>query len=190
MSNLKRHLLQYAATEMKQEYRNALAKGLPYPILTIAEYLSQDGEGFCWGRRYRAAGYYVSLLLWASFASWLLMNLLLCAVPRYGVYMIQITGCLMLLCNAMYAVLLPRKPLVIPFEDESLTFSFGWCFWLVMTAGIAAIIVGATVTILDILFPNRFSTILEVDYDTPYRYFVGNDAHLFGAEGLRKQTKE
>lgn len=40
--------------------------------------------------------------------------------------------------------------------------------------------VGASVSIIDTLFPNKFSTILEVDYDTPYRYFVGNDAHLFG----------
>ncbi|XP_013793525.1 uncharacterized protein LOC106477517, partial [Limulus polyphemus] len=31
---------------------------------------------------------------------------------------------------------------------------------------------GATVAIIDIVFPNKFSTILEVDYDTPYRYFV------------------
>lgn len=39
-------------------------------------------------------------------------------------------------------------------------------------------------TIIDTLFPNKFSTILEVDYDTPYRYFVGNDAHIIGPHGL------
>lgn len=47
-----------------------------------------------------------------------------------------------------------------------------------------AVVVGAVVTIVDTLFPNKFSTILEVDYDTPYRYFVGNDAHLYGVNGL------
>ena len=52
---------------------------------------------------------------------------------------------------------------------------------MVFTAGITAIIIGATVSIVDILFPNKFSTILEVDYDTPYRYFVGNDAHIIGS---------
>jgi dual oxidase maturation factor 1 len=49
---------------MKQEFQTALAKGLPFPILTITEYLSQDGEGFCWGRSYRLAGYYANILLW------------------------------------------------------------------------------------------------------------------------------
>lgn len=52
------------ANQMKQEFQRALAKGLPYPILTIAEYLSQDGEGFNWGRSYRLAGYYTGITLW------------------------------------------------------------------------------------------------------------------------------
>lgn len=173
---------------MKEEYQHALAKGLPFPILTVAEYLSQDGEGFCWGRKYRAAGYYASLLLWAAFATWLLMNILLCAVPRYGLYFMQITGAMMLSANAIYAVLLPRKPLAIPFEGETLTFAYGWCFWALLIAGCIAVVVGAAVTIVDTLFPNKFSTILEVDYDTPYRYFVGNDAHLFGQANMDKSN--
>lgn len=49
---------------MKQEFQRALVKGLPYPILTISEYLSHDGEGFNWGRHYRLAGYYTSITLW------------------------------------------------------------------------------------------------------------------------------
>lgn len=164
------------ATELKTEYKKALVKGLPYPILTIAEYLSQDLEGFCWGRRYREAGYYSYILLWAAFSMWLVMNILLCAVPRYGAYTLQLVGALMLFTNAIYALLLPKKPLVIPFEDTKLTFRYGWCFWLVLVAGVVAILVGATITILDTLYPNKFSTILEVDYDTPYRYFVGQGA--------------
>lgn len=173
------------AMEMRQEHQRALAKGLPFPILTVAEYLSQDSEGFCWGRRYRQSGYYASLLLWASFASWILMNILLCAVPRYGLFMMQLTGVLMLLSVTLYAILLPKKGLVIPFEQPSganslLTFSFGWSFWLVLITGSIAVIVGAIITIIDTLYPNKFSTILEIDYDTPYRYFVGNDAHVFG----------
>lgn len=171
-------------TDMKQEFQTALAKGLPYTILTIAEYLSQDSEGFCWGRSYRLAGYYASILLWVAFSTWILMNLLLCAVPRYGAYTMQITGVVMLFSNVMYALLLPRKPLMIPFEGGNLTFGFGWCFWLVLAAGSLSVVVGAVITIVDILFPNKFSTILEVDYDTPYRYFVGNDAHLIGVNGI------
>lgn len=168
---------------MKLEHKKALAKGLPFPILTIAEYLSQDEEGFCWGRRYRLSGYFASISLWAAFCTWILMNVFLCAVPRYGVYCMQVTGALMLLTNAIYFILLPTKPLFIPFENQVLTFSFGWCFWVVLLGGMIAVFVGAVVLIFDVMFPNKFSTILEIDYDTPYRYFVGNDAHLFGHTG-------
>lgn len=31
-------------------------------------------------------------------------------------------------------------------------------------------VVGGAEAVIDILFPNRFSTILEVDYDMPCRY--------------------
>lgn len=52
------------ADEMKIEYQHALARGLPYPILTVADYLSQDEEGFGWSRQYRQAGHYTSTILW------------------------------------------------------------------------------------------------------------------------------
>ena len=66
----------------QEEYAKALKKGLPFPILTVAEYMSVDAEGFCWGRTYRAAGYYTCIFLWSSFVLWLLMNMLLMVVPR------------------------------------------------------------------------------------------------------------
>lgn len=49
---------------MGNSYRRALKRGLPYPILTVAEYFSLGQEGFAWGGQYRAAGYYASILLW------------------------------------------------------------------------------------------------------------------------------
>ena len=53
-----------SATEIQDEFRAALVKGLPYPILTVVEYFNLDDEGFCWGRQYREAGYYGGILLW------------------------------------------------------------------------------------------------------------------------------
>ena len=52
------------ATQIREEYRAALLKGLPFPILTVGEYFTVDAEGFCWGRNYREAGYYTSIFLW------------------------------------------------------------------------------------------------------------------------------
>jgi dual oxidase maturation factor 1 len=52
------------ANEMGNSYKNALRRGLPFPILTVAEYFSLGQEGFAWGGQYRAAGYYASIWLW------------------------------------------------------------------------------------------------------------------------------
>lgn len=50
--------------EMREGYRDGLVRGLPFPLLTVAESLSLGQEGFSWGGQYRRAGYYCSILLW------------------------------------------------------------------------------------------------------------------------------
>lgn len=72
----------------------------------------------------------------AAFASWLLMNLLLVTVPRYGAYMMTVTGALLLGSALAYHCLLPSTPLRVRFEnDMELVFRLGWCFYLVIMAG-------------------------------------------------------
>jgi hypothetical protein len=71
----------------------------------------------------------------AAFASWLLMNLLLIVVPRYGAFAMIVTGILLLSTDLVYYMLIPYNPLVVRFEGSALMFRLGWCFWLVMTAG-------------------------------------------------------
>jgi len=156
------------SSQMKEEYHKALVKGLPFPILTVGEYLSVDAEGFCWGRNYRLAGYYTSIYLWMAFALWLLSNLLLVVVPRYGANLVFLTGLVLLFSNFIYAQLLPARPLLIRMEQTVLTFSFGWSYWLVMVAGVLCVLLGGAVSIIDLVYPHKFSTILEVDFGTPF----------------------
>lgn len=159
-------------TTLQEEFRDALVKGLPFPILTVLDYLSQDAGGFLWGRSYRKAGDWAQFFLWASFATWLLTNVLLCAVPHYGAYMLQLSGALMIVSAITYYSLLPRFPLSIPLETEVLQLRLGVNYWLLLIGGILAVLVGGAMAVVDILYPSKFATILEVDYDTPYRYFV------------------
>ncbi|GAB6033387.1 hypothetical protein CHUAL_013150 [Chamberlinius hualienensis] len=178
------------ASELKHGYKEALKKGLPFPILTIVEYLSLDGEGFCWGGRYRIAGYFSAILLWASLAIWLLMNLLFCVVPRYGAFVMTLTGLLLLLTNIVYYANLPPTPLVIPFETGTLRFTFGWCYWLVLATGFICITVGSVIAIVDVIFPHKFSTILEVDFDTPYdRHIILQDKGSGNGVGVGSMRK-
>jgi len=156
------------ATQIREEYRAALLKGLPFPILTVGEYFTVDAEGFCWGRNYREAGYYTSIFLWMAFALWVLSNLMLVVVPRYGAYLVTITGFTLLFCNFIYFKLLPARPLLIRLEQSVLMFNFGWSFWLVMVAGVLCVLMGGAVSIIDLIYPHKFSTILEVDFGTPF----------------------
>lgn len=166
------------ATQMKEDYLAALFKGLPFPILTVAEYFTVDAEGFCWGRNYRQAGYFTSIFLWIAFACWLFSNVMLIVVPRYGAYLLTLTGFTLLLCNAIYYVHLPARPLVIRLEQATLTFHLGWSFWLVLVAGVLCFLMGAAVSIIDLIYPHKFSTILEVDFGTPFdRHTIIEDSH-------------
>lgn len=167
-----------AANDMQNSYRLAIKRGLPYPILTVAEYFSLGREGFAWGGQYRAAGYFASIMLWASLASWLLMNLLLVAVPRYGAYTKIVTGLLLISTNLGYSWLVPKPPLIIIVEGGRLTFHFGWCFWLNLVAGCLCLLVGIIISVIDLVWPHTFSTIVEVYFDTPYdRHVILEESH-------------
>ncbi|XP_012272668.1 dual oxidase maturation factor 1 isoform X2 [Orussus abietinus] len=155
-------------TEMSESFKEALYRGAPFPIISLAEYFSLHQEGFSWGSKYREAGYYSSIMLWACFASWLLMMLLLMVVPRYGAYNMMLTGFLMLMTNLTYWSLLPCEPLVAHVDGSILIFNLGWNYWLLLVAGIGCLFAGIVITAIDLIFPHQFSTILEVDHDTPY----------------------
>lgn len=71
----------------------------------------------------------------AAFTAWLLMNILLMVVPRYGAYTMVLTGVLVLGADLMYLWLLPDAPLQVRFEVGMLKFELGWCFWLTLVAG-------------------------------------------------------
>lgn len=52
-------------------------------------------------------------------------------------------------------------------------------------AGCVCLLSGVVITTVEIFFPHSFSTILEVDYDTPYdRHIIIEDSH-----GKRYQKK-
>ncbi|KAL0838783.1 hypothetical protein ABMA28_016830 [Loxostege sticticalis] len=156
------------AGAMQEWYRAGLTRGLPYPVLSVAEHFAVQHEGFEWGAKYRAAGYTTSTLLWTALALWLLMNLLLVVVPRYGAYAMAMLGVTLCAAAGGYWASLPHAPLTVRLDGAMLFFSLGWCFWLVLTAGCICLVVGLLIAAVDLAWPHRFSTVLEVDYDTPY----------------------
>ncbi|XP_055352144.1 dual oxidase maturation factor 1-like [Paramacrobiotus metropolitanus] len=163
--------------EVRKQYQESLERGLPYPILTVAEVLSMDAGSFAWGRSYRLAGYYAGIVLWSALASWALMNALFCLVPRYSGYFMLLTGGLLLACNTLYSNLLPAPGLTVRFEQGLLRFQYGWCFWMVLSAGLLCVVFGLGTLIVDYFFPQlltevhsswRYTTRMPAPLPQPY----------------------
>ncbi|XP_076271909.1 dual oxidase maturation factor 1 mol isoform X2 [Rhynchophorus ferrugineus] len=175
------------ANLMGDKFKEALQRGLPFPILSVAEYFTLGQEGLAWGGQYRSAGYFAIIMLWTAFAIWLLMNLMLIVVPRYGALLMTTCGFLLLATVCGYFGMLPETPLLIHIEGQTLDFHFGWCYWLVLIAGGICLTSGVIITTIEIINPHSFSTILEVDYDTPYdRHIIIEDSR--GRKYQKKKT--
>lgn len=88
------------------------------------------------------------------------------------------TGALLLSAAVGYYLMLPQPKLIIIIEGAMIEFSLGWCFWMVLVAGGACLIIGLMVSAIDLIWPHKFSTILEVYYDTPYdRHVILEESH-------------
>ncbi|CAH0546648.1 unnamed protein product [Brassicogethes aeneus] len=123
------------AGRLQQQFRDAQHRGLPLPILWIADYFIIDGEGFRFGRFYRTAGWYAHILLWAAFATWILTIILNQCVIVYGGYFLFVTGCLQLCAVAVWSMVRNPIPLVIIFEDGNITTRYGPSYWFAMANG-------------------------------------------------------
>ena len=78
----------------------------------------------------------------------------------------------------VYYWLLPSRELKIPFENVVLTFELGWCFWLVLSCGSLCLLIGISISVIDLIYPHKFSIILEMDYGTPFdRHTIIEDSH-------------
>ncbi|XP_072039205.1 dual oxidase maturation factor 1-like [Amphiura filiformis] len=155
------------AGRIQREFRAAQWKGLPYPILWIAEYFTLDGEGIRWGRYYRWGGFYTLIVLWFSFPLFLLSTILQFMVIRYAGIFSCMTGISMLAGNVIYAAMkYLGAEMKIPFgaePHEILSFSKGGSFILCLVGGLVALIYGAAMLLCDEFFPNKTADFFNID---------------------------
>ncbi|XP_070564580.1 dual oxidase maturation factor 1-like [Ptychodera flava] len=151
------------AGEISREFREAQWKGLPYPIIWIAEYFVLDGENIRWGRSYRTAGFFTHLCLWFAFPLWLLTIVLFGIIVRYGAYFLFINGTVLLLANLLFATLRWGPELTIPFKDAVIQFQYGWCFWVTLITGFLCIVLGGLILLLDYYLPAEVATFFGHD---------------------------
>lgn len=153
------------AEEMQEQFRSALERGLPVPILTIINYLSHQEEGFRWSVDLRQAGYFCQFTLTLTIICWAWMNIFFLVIPQHGAIAMIITGLLALLAVFLYWILLPARDLIININGSILELKLDGCFWTVITTGFVALLTGSALLIVEIQRPGSLSFDLEIDSD-------------------------
>lgn len=147
---------------MADEHLDALRRGLPYPILTVTEFLSQDSDGFNWARKLRQAGYYTCLALYTCLASWCLMAFSMCALPVYLPHMMQITGMLLLSSVWIYTFLIQSpKSFAFQLGGSPVEFAFGYTYVATFIAGAVSMFSGMLLFVLQLSHPHEQFTIMD-----------------------------
>ncbi|XP_044254633.1 dual oxidase maturation factor 1-like [Tribolium madens] len=174
------------AGHLQQEFRAAQYRGLPTPILWVVDYFVIDGEGFRFGRFYRTAGWYSHVALWCAFACWLLSLLLFRSVILYGGYCLAACGALQLTANLIWLLVRNPIPLVIPFEDATITTKFGASYWVTFSSGILCLVIATIVTLVDIKYHTHLYTFFGVDPLNSYDEI----AYITKNEEMQLRTKK
>lgn len=152
------------AGRFNREFRESQFRGVPLPILWVAEYFTFDGEGVRWGRHYRQAGWFAHILMWLALPLWFLSMVLFFVLLKYGAYFLIMTGTSMVVANVIWATLRNPFELVIPFAaTHRLVFHYGGSFWVNLITGILCIVLGIIIYLLDLLKPQIITSFFGVD---------------------------
>ncbi|XP_014789288.1 dual oxidase maturation factor 1 isoform X2 [Octopus bimaculoides] len=148
-------LFLFDADELQIQRGHKFQLGLPSPILTLTDYICFEGSDLMWGKYLRTAGYYAYILLCSTLTFWIITVILMCSVVFYGSVMFLISGLTMCITAIVYHLLQPPHPIQIPFGEEVLRLSYGWCFYLVLVTGIITSVIGLFFVALNCFDPNR-----------------------------------
>ncbi|KAF6129792.1 dual oxidase maturation factor 1 [Phyllostomus discolor] len=139
-----------------EEYARALEKGLPDPVLYLAEKFTPTSPCGLHGQ-YRLAGYYTSAILWVAFLCWLLANVMLSMpVLVYGGHMLLATGTFQLLGLLFFSMatsLAPPCPLRL--GTAILHIHHGPAFWITLTTGLLCVLLGLVMVVAYRMQPHR-----------------------------------
>uniref|UniRef100_A0A667H2D1 Dual oxidase maturation factor 1 n=1 Tax=Lynx canadensis TaxID=61383 RepID=A0A667H2D1_LYNCA len=139
-----------------EEYAKALEKGLPDPVLYLAEKFTPNSPCGLHGQ-YRLAGHYTSATLWVAFLCWLLANVMLSMpVLVYGGHMLLATGIFQLLGLLFFSTatsLTPPCPLRL--GTATLHTHHGPAFWITLTTGLLCVLLGLAMAVAHRMHPQR-----------------------------------
>uniref|UniRef100_A0A8C9WX60 Dual oxidase maturation factor 2 n=1 Tax=Sander lucioperca TaxID=283035 RepID=A0A8C9WX60_SANLU len=118
-----------------EEYEEALEKGLPNPILYIAEKFTLSSPcGLIF--QYRYSGRYASATLWTAFCCWMLTNILFSMpVILYAGYMMMATAAFIFFSMASFSTIMNVPQCVFSIGTDSFETEYSHSFWLALATG-------------------------------------------------------
>ncbi|XP_037306942.1 dual oxidase maturation factor 1 isoform X2 [Pungitius pungitius] len=151
---------------MEEEYGEALERGLPNPILYIAEKFTLSSPcGLIF--QYRYSGRYASATLWTAFCCWLLANILFTMpVILYAGYMMMATAAFIFFSMASFSTIMNAPQCVFCIGTDSFEINYSHSFWLALATGLLCAVIGILVSTLDFLMPERMKEAFSVGVDT------------------------
>ncbi|XP_063782341.1 dual oxidase maturation factor 1-like [Pseudophryne corroboree] len=148
-------------TQYDKDYQEGLEKGLPNPILYVAEKFYSENPCRL-HQQYCVSTYYSSALMWSAFCSWILSNVLfLIPVPLYGICMMFVTAVCITVSLISYATVRHTPACNIHFGGSVLHMRFGLSFWLSFATGLLCLSISILLLTLHILKPHILLRILN-----------------------------
>ncbi|KFP39106.1 Dual oxidase maturation factor 1, partial [Chlamydotis macqueenii] len=161
--NYNEHFAWSFNADYNHSYSEGLERGLPSPILYMAEKFTTQSPCSV-HRQYRISGHYASLTLWMAFCTWLL-SILLFSMPilLYGGYMLLLTAALMLFSLLFFFTARNASKCPIQFGPVSLKTDYGGSFWLTLVTGLLCLLLGLGVIILNSVQPEKLRLVFNLD---------------------------
>uniref|UniRef100_A0A8C9SR53 Dual oxidase 2 n=1 Tax=Scleropages formosus TaxID=113540 RepID=A0A8C9SR53_SCLFO len=148
---------------LDEDYAEALERGLPSPILYIAEKFTLNSPCGLY-HQYRYAGRYTSATLWTAFCCWLIANILFSMpVIFYAGCMMVTTGAFIFFSLASFATIQNIPP--CNFTMGAVSMEAGFAKGTLGFAGLLCTLLGLLVVILDSVVPETLREAFGVSGD-------------------------
>ncbi|XP_051740866.1 dual oxidase maturation factor 1 isoform X1 [Ctenopharyngodon idella] len=153
------------SSSVDEQYGDALERGLPNPILYIAEKFTRTSAcGLIY--QYRYSGRFASANLWTAFCCWLVANILFSMpVILYAGYMMIATAAFIFFSMASFSTIYNVPQCDFSIGAESLRTDYSYSFWIALATGLLCAVIGLVVVLLDCLFPARMREAFSVGVD-------------------------
>ncbi|XP_008267290.3 dual oxidase maturation factor 2 [Oryctolagus cuniculus] len=170
-----------------KEYVDALQKGLPDPVLYLAEKFTPSSPCGLY-QKYHLAGHYASATLWVAFCFWVITNALLSMpAPLYGGLGLLVTGAFVLFSIFAFASISTVPVCPLRLGSSAFVTYYGAAFWVTLATGILCLLLGGAVVCAHYAAPSALRTFLDLrDLDYSGLEKEGG-APLFLSNALDKQ---